>query len=127
VTNIFFDFAWGPTPTLAAGAFDFAWARPPALAAGADSLSPPFEPREPQAPITIPFDLDDDPDDDLDDDEFGDDEEEGEDEEDGEDDDEDPDTETWQVSPFRGARLKAGFRLTSRGELPRLAPISQLI
>ena len=84
MTNILY-FAWGPTP---------------ALAAGADSLSPPFEPRAQQAPITIPFVLDDDPDEDLDDDdEFGDDEE-GEDEEDGEDDDEDPDTETWQVSSF---------------------------
>ena len=54
---------------------------------------------EPLSPFTIPFLLQDDPDDDLDDDdEFGDDEE-GEDE-DGEDDDEDPDTETWQVSSF---------------------------
>jgi hypothetical protein len=54
----------------------------------------------PQALLTTPFVLDDDPDEDLDDDEFGDDDEEGEDEEDGEDDDEDPDTETWQVSSF---------------------------
>ena len=77
--------------------------------------------------MTTPFVLEDDPDDDLDDDEFGDDDEEGEDEEDGEEeDDEDPDTETWQVSYFEEP-LKAGFRLTSGGELPRLAPISQLI
>jgi len=123
VTNtLFVHFAWGPTPTLAAGAVHFAWGPTPTLAAGAHSLSPPqggchvgsagasrpstssgrgepFEPRGPQALFTIGFVLDDDPDDDLDDDEFGDDEE-GEDEEDEENDDEDPDTETWQVSSF---------------------------
>ena len=76
--------------------------------------------------LTTRFVLDDDPDEDPDeDDDFGDDEE-GDDEEDEEDDDEDPDTETWQVSFSRGA-AKGWLRLTSGGELPRLAPISQLI
>jgi hypothetical protein len=130
VTNtntVFFHFAWGPTPTLAAGAFHFAWGPTPTLAAAADSISPPdssrgpqafsyargappplaraaaledsLSSRGPQALFTIRFVLDDDPDDDDLDDEFGDDEE-GEDEEDDENDDEDPDTETWQVSSF---------------------------
>ena len=42
VTNtLFVHFAWGPTPTLAAGAVHFAWGPTPTLAAGAHSLSPP--------------------------------------------------------------------------------------
>ena len=108
VTNtLFVHFAWGPTPTLAAGAPSLsppqggchvgsAGASRPSTSSGRGE---PFEPRGPQALFTIGFVLDDDPDDDLDDDEFGDDEE-GEDEEDEENDDEDPDTETWQVSSF---------------------------
>jgi hypothetical protein len=72
------------------------------------------KPHEPQALMTTSFVLEDDPDDDLDDDEFGDDDEEGEDEEDGEEDDEDPDTETWQVSFFRGTS-KGWLSLDFRG------------
>ena len=78
--------------------------------------------------LTIRFLLEDDLDDDLDeeDDDISDDEE-AEDEEDQGDDDEDADTETWQVSSARGFPLKAGSRLTSGPELPRLTPISQLV
>ena len=117
---------WGGAPT--------AWE--------ADSLSPlergrrgqdPGASRGPQALLTIRFVLDDDPDDDLDDDldddEFGDDEEgadEEDEEDDDEDDDEEPDTETWQVSLFSRGAAKGWLPLTSGGELPRLAPISQL-
>jgi len=127
---------WGPTPSspgsrlslarAAALDFHFAWGPTPTRAAGAGSLSS----RGPLALFTIRFVLDDELDDDPDDDEFGDDDEDGEgedeDEDDEENDDEDPDTETWQVSSFRGP-LKASFRLTSGGELPRLTRISQLI
>ena len=88
----FVQFAWGPAST---------------PAAGADALSPlqgscrvgnARPARGPRPLFTIPFVLEDDPEDDFDDDdEFGEDEE-GEDEEDEENDDEDPETETWQVS-----------------------------
>ena len=67
-----------------------------------------------------PGDLDEDDDDDFDD------TDEDEDEDD-EDDDKDPDAETWQVSSGRRIPLKAGCRLTSGIELPRLTPICQLI
>ena len=82
--------------------------------------------RGPQALLTIRVELEDDLDDDLDeeDDDISDDDE-AEDEEDQ--DDEDADTETWQVSPARGFPLKAGSRLTSGSELPRLTLISQLV
>ena len=133
---------WGPTPS-AFGGSGLSLARVPALsvrgrcrartretsalgggtptALKEDSLSS----RGPQTLLTIRVELEDDLDDDLDeeDDDISDDDE-AEDEEDQ--DDEDADTETWQVSPARGFPLKAGSRLTSGPELPRLTPISQL-
>jgi hypothetical protein len=59
------------------------------------------------------------PDDDLDEDDDFEEDEEGE-----EDDEEDEEVETWQVSGLIPFPLKYGLSLTSRNELPRLAPNS---